>query len=181
MSDVNLDEDLTRLKVLCPPPSRPEPVREVQREPGAQDIPVSHRALITTYGIGCFDEFLWIFAQGAPNVHLDIAERTHQMRSTFQGKALRELSHVLDEYLAGPDDLIQWGATDSADVLAWIARGSPDAWPTVIIQAGQLKAVVSVGSSTSTVLDLLRGSLRIPFFPDDFPDRRPEFSANPYA
>ncbi|MGW7277361.1 hypothetical protein ACWGIV_03410 [Streptomyces sp. NPDC054844] len=181
MSDVNLDEDLTRLKQLCPPPPHPEPVREMQRELGSQNIPANHRALITAYGIGCFDEFLWIFAQDAPNVQLDIAERTHQMHSDFQGKALREVGRVLDECLAGPDDLIQWGATDNADVLAWIAKGSPDAWPTVIIQAGQLRAVVSAGSSTSTVLDLLRGALRIPFFPDDFPDRRPEFSANPYA
>ncbi|MGW7405287.1 hypothetical protein ACWGI9_16375 [Streptomyces sp. NPDC054833] len=71
--------------------------------------------------------------------------------------------------------------TDKADLLAWIARGDPDNWPTVIIQAGQLGAVVSPRSSTSTVLQLLTGSLRVPFFPGDFPSEQPEFTVNPYA
>jgi hypothetical protein len=133
------------------------------------------------YGFGCFDEFLWIFADGASNSHLDITEGTRQMQSTFQGRALDELSRVLDEYEAVPQDLIQWGVTENADLLAWIPRGDPESWPTVIIQAGYLASVVSQKSSIATVVHLLTGSLRVPFFPSDFPSEHPEFSANPYA
>lgn len=132
-------------------------------------------------GAGCFDEFLWIFADDARNSNLDIAEQTQQLRSIFHNKPLNQLSDVLNEYKSGLQDLVQWGVTDNADLLVWIAAGDPESWPTVIIQAGQLGAVASPRSSTATVLQLLTGSLRVPFFPSDFPNERPEFSANPYA
>ncbi|MBC2908242.1 hypothetical protein [Streptomyces cupreus] len=133
-----------------------------------------------TYGAGCFDEFLWIFAQGASNGHLDIAEQTGQMRSLLRGKVVPGLGPVLEEYRAESGDLVQWGVTDNADLLAWIPAGDPDHWPTVIIQAGRLGAVVTARSSADTVLGLLTGALRVPFFPDDFPSERPSFSPDPY-
>ncbi|MFE2282540.1 hypothetical protein ACFXAE_36000 [Streptomyces sp. NPDC059454] len=181
MEDTYLGEELSRLKALCPPPGDSVPVRTVTRGTGDLTVPVSHKDLTGTYGAGCFDEFLWVFADGALNSHLDITERTEQMRAILRGKALTELSRTLDKYQAGPDDLVQWGVTDNADLLAWITRGDPADWPTVIIQAGQLGAVVSTGSSTATIFDLLTGVLRVPFFPVDFPGEQPEFSVNPYG
>ncbi|MGW1216393.1 hypothetical protein ACWD5F_42860 [Streptomyces sp. NPDC002499] len=169
MGDSNSPEDLRRLTVLCPPP----------RKAGA--LPADHRELIDTYGTGCFDEFLWVFADGAANANLDVRNQTEKLRSIFQGKSLGPLRSVLEEHRAGPEDLIQWGVTDNADVLAWIAVGEPDTWPTVIVQAGQLGAVVSPEGSTTTLLRLLTGSLRVPFFPEDFPSGHPEFSVDPYA
>ena len=161
-------EDLHSLITLCPPP----------RNPGS--YPSDHRELLNTYGAGCFDEFLWILTENAPTSNLDIIRQTEQMRSNFRHKALGTLRSVLNEHHATPEDLVQWGATDNADVLAWVAVGEPDSWPTVIIQAGQLDAVVFPAGSTTTLLGLLTGSLRVPFFPDDFPSRNPEFDVNPY-
>ncbi|MFE6336248.1 hypothetical protein ACFVP3_17930 [Streptomyces sp. NPDC057806] len=123
-----------------------------------------------------YDEFLWAFAPGAPNGHLDIAEQTGQMRSLLQDKPLP----VLDAYRAESGSLVQWGVTDNADLLAWIPVGDPERWPTVIIQAGRLSAVVSDRSSVDIVLGLLTRALRVPFFPDDFPSERPSFSRDPY-
>ncbi|MER7836706.1 hypothetical protein ABTY98_12510 [Streptomyces sp. NPDC096040] len=137
--------------------------------------------MIRTYGAGCFDEFLWIFEDGASNGNLDIIEQTEKMRSAFRGKPLSALRRVLDAHRAGPEDLVQWGVTDNGDLLAWIAVGEPDSWQTVIIQAGQLAAAVSPAGSTTTLLGLLTGSLRVPFFPEDFPSELPEFQVNPYA
>ncbi|MEU9455168.1 hypothetical protein [Streptomyces sp. NPDC048277] len=162
-------EDLHSLIILCPPP----------RNPGS--YPSDYRELVHTYGTGCFDEFLWIFADSAPNSNLDIVRQTEQMRSTFRDKPLTTLRRVLSEHRAAPEDLVQWGVTDNGDVLAWIAVGEPDSWPTVIIQAGQLDAVVSPAGATTTLLGLLTGSLRVPFFPDDFPSSNPEFDENPYG
>ncbi|MEU0894569.1 hypothetical protein [Streptomyces massasporeus] len=148
--------------------------------PSTQAVPAGHRELMRPYGVGCFDEFLWVFTNGAPNSNLDISENTRRLRSISGDEALPRLSHVLEEYQFSPHDLVQWGVTDNGDVPAWITTGSED-WPTVIIQAGQLAAVVSPASSTATVLHLLTGALRVPFFPSDFPSRRPDFSVDPYA
>ncbi|MFD4261265.1 hypothetical protein ACFWR9_27470 [Streptomyces sp. NPDC058534] len=171
------DAALSRLSTLCPPPARPA----LGRATGHITIPASHKALIETYGTGCFDEFLWIFAEGAQSGQLDIPERTRDLRTVLQRKKLNAIHDDLGEQKFDADDLIQWGVTDNADLLTWIARGSPEEWPTAIIQAGQLRAVVSPRSSTATVLDLLTRATVVPFFPPDFPADRPEFSTNPYG
>ncbi|MGW5657742.1 hypothetical protein [Streptomyces humi] len=63
--------------------------------------------------------------------------------------------------------------TDNADILPWIAVRDPEGRPTVIVQAGQLDVVVSLDGSTATLLGPLTGSLRVPFFPQDFPSDDP--------
>ncbi|MGI5369014.1 hypothetical protein [Streptomyces iakyrus] len=181
MTVENTLRDLRRLATVCPPPLHPACPESGESEQSPQVVPPGHRELIHTYGVGCFDEFLWLFADGAPNSNLDITENTRRLRSILRDRALPRLSHVFDEFHCTPDQLIQWGVTDNADMLAWIATGDPENWPTVIIQAGQLGAVVSPTSSTATVLHLLTGALRVPFFPGDFPTDQPEFSADPYA
>ncbi|GGS59969.1 hypothetical protein GCM10010270_33370 [Streptomyces violaceus] len=180
MGDELTSKDLRHLATWCPPPPHPASVRREALAHPAQITPASHRELIQTYGVGCFGEFVWVFADGAPNSNLDITDSTYQLRSILREKTPNHLSRVLEEHRSTSDHLVQWGVTDNADVLAWIAVGEPERWPTVIIQAGQLDAVVSPVSSTATVLHLLTGSLHIPFFPSDFPSERPEFSANPY-
>lgn len=181
MTVENTSEDLRRLARLCPPPHHPASKETGPTTQSTQAVPADHHELMHAYGVGCFDEFLWVFADGAPNGNLDIAENTRRLRSILRDKSLPWLSRVLEEYPFSPHDLIQWGVTDNGDMLAWITSGEPEDWPTVIIQAGQLAAVVSPASSTTTVLHLLTGALRVPFFPSDFPSRRPEFSVDPYA
>ncbi|MFD6189706.1 hypothetical protein [Streptomyces sp. NPDC060275] len=173
----NADTALPLLKSLCPPPTHPE----VGRATRSSTIPASHNDLIETYGTGCFDEFIWIFAVDATSAQLDITERTRELRNILRSKELTAVRHDLGDNGFHVNDLVQWGVTDNADVLAWITRGKPEEWPTSIIQAGQLRAVVSPRSSTATILDLLTGSTVVPFFPPDFPGDQPEFATNPYG
>ncbi|MFC3893006.1 hypothetical protein ACFOWZ_16130 [Lentzea rhizosphaerae] len=62
-----------------------------------------------------------------------------------------------------PEDLVQWGGTDSGDSQLWLPAGERDDWPTTI------------------VLGLLTGAVSASPFPDDFPSGRPQFSTNSYA
>ncbi|MEV6317394.1 hypothetical protein [Streptomyces sp. NPDC051776] len=174
-------DDLHRLITLCQPPLDLESSPPDRAVAGGLRIPTSHSRLIHAYGTGCFDEFMWIFADGAENKHLDITACTDETRSILRGKDAPRLREILNEYNAGPDDLVQWGVTDNGDLLTWVAVGNPDGWHTVVIQAGLLDFVLAPRSSTGVVLDLLTEALRIPFFPRDFPSTHSEFSANPYA
>ncbi|WND35433.1 hypothetical protein RI578_14520 [Streptomyces sp. BB1-1-1] len=168
---------LSLLTTLCPPPANPA----LARATGRITVPTSHKALVEIYGTGCFDEFLWIFAEGASSDQLDIAERTRDLRDMWRGKQLSAAHEDLGELSFDADDLVQWGVTDNADLLVWISRGNPEEWPTAIIQAGSLRAVVSPRSSTAMILDVLTRATVVPFFPPDFPCDRPEFSSNPYG
>ncbi|MFJ6689623.1 hypothetical protein [Streptomyces sp. NPDC091294] len=173
----NVDTALLLLTTLCPPPAHPA----LSRATEGITIPTSHNALIRTYGTGCFDEFVWIFAENAQSVQVDITERTRELRTILRSKEMITIRHDLGDHQLQVDDLVQWGVTDNADVLAWITRGEPEEWPTAIIQAGQLRSVVSPRSSTATILDLLTRSTVVPFFPPDFPGDQPEFLTNPYS
>ena len=170
-----------RLIVLCLPPSNFGPSRRERPERTVRKIPRNHDDLIAAYGTGGFDEFLWIFANGAENANLDIDKRARTMQSILRSKEVPVLREALSLHHASPEDLIQWGVTDNGDSLLWLPIGDAESWPTVFIQAGQFDFVISDKSSTGVVLGLLAGALRISFFPDDFPSDHPEFSSDPYA
>ncbi|TDC27142.1 hypothetical protein E1265_02365 [Streptomyces sp. 8K308] len=175
-----MSNDLRELTALCPPPAAP--VRP--RRAGAaveRTVPDSHRALVDAYGVGCFDEFLWIYGVGAENPHLDIAAATEVTRTILRGKPIPRIRAALAAHGLDTDDLVQWGGTDNGDVLLWVPVGAPDAWPTLIVEAGQLDFALVAESSTRVILGLLTGSLRVRCFPEDFPSERPEFAINPYA
>lgn len=181
MLDVNSGgaDDLLRLTSLCPPPVSPAPSKRSGQ--AVRAIPGNHHDLVRAYGTGCFDEFLWIFAMGADNAHLDIDTATSATQSALRDKDVSALREALSRRHATPEELIQWGVTDNGDSLLWIPTGDPEDWPTIVIQAGQLDFVISPRSSTGVLLDLLTGELHLRFFPDDFPSSAPEFSPNPYA
>ncbi|MDQ1038315.1 hypothetical protein QFZ75_004731 [Streptomyces sp. V3I8] len=143
--------------------------------------PDGHEELVKVYGTGCFDEFLWIFAEGAENENLDISSRTAAARVTFREKKLPALREALADLRSAPEELIQWGVTDNGDSLLWVPVGNPEDWPTIVLQAGQLDFSVCLKSSTGLILDLLSRALRLRIFPEDFPSPHPEFSPDPYA
>ncbi|GAB2995771.1 hypothetical protein GCM10023080_072560 [Streptomyces pseudoechinosporeus] len=171
-------DELLNLTAFCPPPPNLNPSRCKRPE---KTIPGDHDDLIAAYGTGCFDEFLWIFANGAENANLDIDTNTRVMQSILRGKDVPALRQALSHHRTAPEELIQWGVTDNGDSLLWIPICDAESWPTVVIQAGQLDFVISGKTSTGVVLGLLAGALSIRFFPDDFPSDHPEFSIDPYA
>ncbi|MEU6234428.1 hypothetical protein [Kitasatospora sp. NPDC047058] len=172
-------DELQGLAALCPPPKRGAEVGSTG--PAGFAVPSSHRALIDAYGPGCFDEFLWVYAEGSARPGLDLVERTRETR-----RLLRDYPEpTLPALLAGDglttDDLVQWAVTDNADMLFWLPVGEPDDWPTLAVQAGRLRFARLPMRSTGVLLALLSGAVRLDLFPDDFPSERPEFSVNPYA
>ncbi|WP_328771222.1 hypothetical protein [Streptomyces sp. NBC_00286] len=181
MAGVNSADELRNLKALCPPPPNLGPSHHERPERTGRNIPGNHDDLIAAYGTGCFDEFLWVFANGAENANLDIDTSTRVMQSILHGKAVPALREALSHYRTSPEELIQWGVTDNGDSFLWIPVGDAESWPTVVVQAGQLDFVISDKSSTGVILGLLAGALRISFFPEDFPSDQPEFLTDPYA
>ncbi|WP_413757469.1 hypothetical protein [Streptomyces sp. MMBL 11-3] len=173
--------ELSALMSICPPPPDPPPLRTGRSASVGVRTPDGHSEMVKVYGTGCFDEFLWIFAEGAERENLDIAFRTAEAREIFRGKKMPLLREALSGLGCTPEELIQWGVTDNGDSLLWIPVGNPDDWSTVVLQAGQLDFSIFSKSSTGLIFDLLSGSLRLRIFPEDFPSPHPEFSPDPYA
>ncbi|MFB7619611.1 hypothetical protein [Kitasatospora sp. NPDC056181] len=171
--------ELQALTALCPPSGRR--VEVVPAGGTGFEVPPSHRALIDAYGPGCFDEFLWVYAEGSARPGLDIVSGTRESRRLLRDYPEPTLPALLAEDGLTTDDLVQWAVTDNADLLFWLPVGEPDAWPTLAVQAGRLRFARLPLSSTGVLLALLSGEVRLDLFPDDFPSEGPVFSIDPYA
>ncbi|MFJ8104224.1 hypothetical protein [Streptomyces sp. NPDC096132] len=138
-------------------------------------VPPGHAAMLELYGPGCFNDFLWINEDGCANVWLDIQTCSRRASEMLSRKKIPELRSVLAGFGATPADVIQWGSTDNADSLFWIPSGAPDEWPTVIVEAGQLRLLLIEKPSPDVVRGLLDRTLNCPFFPSEFWEPVPVF------
>ncbi|MEV0152206.1 hypothetical protein AB0H57_00485 [Micromonospora sp. NPDC050686] len=138
-------------------------------------LPDDYVRLVATYGQGCFDDFLWVLSEGSGNPHLDLAEQTRTMREILGRKQNPGLHATLADHGVSATELIQWATTDGADSLLWLPVGPPGSWQTIVVEAGALSFSVLDQSTTAILFDLLRGALRLPQFPDDFPGDEPRF------
>ncbi|MGC5290453.1 hypothetical protein [Micromonospora sp. DT231] len=145
------------------------------------ELPLSHRQMVATYGAGCFDEFLWIYGEGVEREALNIEKGTQEARSFLSNGLPEPLEEYLSSLRIAPGQLVRWGGTDNADVLMWIPTGPVDDWPTLVLEARQLRFSIVHLETPSVVFELLTKSLQIPFFPPDFPSSNPQFSPDPYA
>lgn len=166
--------ELDSLRQLCPPPAVPAGGTGPLRGPGRR-MPEGHCELLSTYGVGSFDEFLWLYGDGVSNPHLDIWARSESTRSVLDGKPVPEVREALSPYGLTVRDLVQWGGTDNGDGLLWIPAGEPETWPTLILEARQRSLLVADKTSTSILFELLSGKLRTSAFPEDFPSSHPRF------
>jgi hypothetical protein len=170
--------ELDSLRQLCAPPAAPVGPTTSLGGPRRR-MPEAHRELLATYGVGSFDDFLWLYGDGVDNPHLDIWARSESLRSVLHEKPVPEVKETLSPYGLAVRDLVQWGGTDNGDALLWIPVGEPDTWPTLFLEVRQRSLLVAHKTSTSILLELLSGKLQTPIFPDDFPSSRPQFQ--PYT
>jgi hypothetical protein len=135
--------------------------------------------MISAYGVGCFDDFLWVYGEGVENPYLDIRSRTEAGRSILRARERPQLQACLSDFGVRPDELVQWGGTDNGDSLLWVPCGPPDDWPTVILEVRQRDAVLVRRPSVRIIFELLTGALVTSIFPDDFPSLHPFFNPVP--
>jgi hypothetical protein len=166
-------KDLELLMAACPPPDRVRSSGPGEKLVGTDRIPLDHRRLIGAYGVGCFDDFLWIYEEGAVNPFLDINLRTESARSGLSAPARGDFGDFLSSLSVTVDDLIQWGGTDNGDMLLWVPVGAT--WPVLAVGHRPLQYLMLPISSTRFIHDLLTRKLVTSIFPPDFPSDEVSF------
>lgn len=153
---------LDDLRALVPPPAEPEPAGEP-----ARPVPRDYADLVATYGPGQFDEFIWLLAPGIDDPYLDL-ERQAEVR-------LGALETMGDENPYGAA-LLPFAFTDNGDVAFWHTVGDPEDWRVVANESRGPEWYEFHGTATEFLLATLKGTERVPFFPEDFPDPEPGFT-----
>jgi SMI1-KNR4 cell-wall len=169
-----LTDAVEELAKLVPPP--PIPVEAPIDWPRAEQstglrFPRDYRDLMDTYGVGCFDEFIWLLHPSLPDSYLELGRRMEVFR-----EALRE-SQGTEPDQPNPEELIPWAFTENGDVCYWISvpRSEPDEWMVAVNESrGPAWDHFDKGAG-NWLVSVLSGRRRLLIFPYDFPSQRPQF------
>jgi hypothetical protein len=166
---MNID---ARLKALMPPPVRPQVALADRRAWKVLEgqlrvaFPGDYRALVSAYGYGCVDAFLWLpdpFSQGWLEFVMRRLAALYELRAVHHGAAV--------PYALYPErgGLFPWAFTDNGDTLYWMSERSR-----VVVGEGRGPEWDEYSGSPSTYLsDLIERKISSTVFPPDFPGPPP--------
>lgn len=139
-------------------------------------LPADYKQLVVHYGPGSFDAFVWLLQPREGNRHLDIVwQRDAQLAAL---RMLRDSGEdVPYQVEASRAELQPWAITANGDVCYWVTSTSddPDGWSVAVNEGRGSRWLACDLSASGFLLAILSGSLRVDFFPDDFPSDRPMF------
>jgi len=152
----------------------PEEWSKFEHEIGIE-VPLELKKLIQTYGVGCFDQFLWLYTPVSENLHLNTRAKTELRHATLKeywsGRTRKSFAIHPD-----PEGLIVWGGTDNGDALCFKTVGEVG---NVVVNQGSLHEWEDTHLPIPQFLrDVFARSYTCRLFPDDFPSRAPNFVAH---
>ena len=175
--DLQVMPAVEQLSSLIPPPHQPQYVptsKDWQKfiEVNGVDVPPEFRTLVNVYGVGCFDNFLWLYSPITPNQYLNICEKTKLRASKFDVYRRAGLNVPFVIYPESKGVMI-WGGTDNGDALCW---KTAEATGEVVINQGSLHEWEDTHMAIPEfLLKLFRREYKCRLFPDDFPSDTPKF------
>lgn len=157
--------------VSPPPPPVGPPVdwKEVEADLGFQ-FPADYRALVTAYGPGVFDDFLWVLHPTTNNPNLQLATQLSVRRQALAASRASGDPH--------PTRLIPWAFTDNGDVCYWRTPSTLDKvddWLITVNESRWTSWAEFDMTSVEWLVAVLTGRLRLTVFPNDFPSQTPTF------
>ena len=158
---------LDRLVSIVPPP--PAPVGGSGSLPGVS-LPRDYLPLLVTYGVGQFDEFLWLIAPAAPDKYLDLG---YQRESRLDG--LRYLAARGERVPYDIDALLPWAFSIDGDVCYWVTNtaADPDGWTVTVNEARGHAWEEFNGTATEFLVALFTGQVDMEVLPE--PSDEPRF------
>lgn len=172
---------IEQLCALVAPPAHVVPSSESEWRRACQalgtQVPRDYVDLASTYGLGSFDNFLWIFHPVAEPPPLSIVGQAEAQLDAL--RVLEAQGEPMPYVVAeGSSELIPWAVTDNGDVCYWLTqpRNDPDEWTVVVNESRGPDWDRFDGSVTEFLVAVLGGRTKVSVFPDDFPGRRPTFT-----
>lgn len=175
-------EAVDRILALMPPPRSPvetgTPASWAAAEAALHtSLPADYRRFIETYGSGSIDEFVTVLNahSSMPSYRLDdYGETMLEVTRELRAGGIVPIPFPL---YPEPGGLLPWGVTANGDWGYWIMdpADSPDAWGVVVSVDRGPDWFRHPGPLTRFLAEILDGSTRVPFFPDDFPSSEPAF------
>ncbi|TXR48434.1 SMI1/KNR4 family protein [Phyllobacterium endophyticum] len=172
---------IERLMELVPPPKLPIHVgtmdgwRLVENELGVE-IPIDYKILISHYGSGAFDGFLWLLNPFEPNKNLNFQSQGAYLRRSFAELRSQSPDFYGSPIFPEPKGLLPWATTDEPDMIGWIVEGGSQQWAVGFHDISENKVINFKCNVTDFLIKVLSNEfVGLNFFPDDFPQSCPTF------
>lgn len=173
--------NLTKLKQICPPPTSPAPApvedwESIEQRLGIK-LPEDYKQLVEEYGLGSFNDFIYLYQPNARLDTIDIEKMSKVVRTALKESRMRGRYPVPYD----PDLLQLAGVTDNGEYLFWVVEpeASPSSWKIAVNEARGDRWFMFDGDLTSFLLNVITGRTIVPMFPNDFVDDSPTFE--PYG
>lgn len=170
-----------RLRRLLPPPAHVTPPSQETwsrvEDALCTRLPTDFIDLVSVYGPGSFDRFLWVLqpVNDPPALSL-VGQAVDQL------EVLREIERYGEEvpYAVSEEgsELLPWALTDNGDVCFWVRRpdASPDEWTIAVHDSRGPDWEAYAGSCTEFLVAIFEGTSVLDIFPRDFPSASPAFT-----
>jgi hypothetical protein len=181
------------------PPIRPQDVPtgamwKMTEEALGFRLPDDYKALAESYGLGAFDDFLWVLIPNSRNDHLDLLikgdislnalkmgeEEVVPHESQIRTNPMAE-SRIVEAIPNGPhaqDEVFYpWAITDNGDTLYWLKNRGADRWAIVINESRGPRWARFEMATCEFLAALFRRDIRVEVFPDDFPSESVSFKS----
>ena len=175
--------DLDRLRELLPPPRSPiepgSPASWAAAEAALKTaLPADYKEFIETYGTGSIDEFVTVLNALSSTPHFRLDEYGETMLAVTRELRAGGIVDIPFPLHPEPGGLLPWGTTANGDWGYWLTTPSddPDAWEVVVSVDRGPDWFRHPGPLTRFLVEILDGTTKVPFFPDDFPSSAASFA-----
>jgi hypothetical protein len=157
---------LSDLIALCPPPGSAVRVDWARAE-GLLGLalPEDYKALVETYGVGWFSEWLMADLPDSPYPQFDLLRELRHTTAWHRSSRDHRPGTISYAFHPEPSGLIRWGHTRTAEELWWLPiTDDPASWRIVVSSSDgeQWKWTESDSTTTGFIYMLLTGQLRLP-------------------
>lgn len=137
-------------------------------------VPNDFKDLISVYGSGAIDGFVWLLNPASTNCHLNFDKSSYFLSSY---RVMKE--EFPDDYPRPPyperDSFFPWAVTDNGETFVWIVSGTPIEWKVGIHSVDQsIEEIYSMGT-VEFLISLLRKEVKSRILPSQFPSENPQF------
>ena len=129
-------------------------------------LPSDYKDMISTYGAGAINDFLWIFSPFSINENLNLLKRIDEIKNSYEYMKDEFPDKEWLSFYNGESGIFPWGITDNGDelFLNYTNRGI-----SIVVYESRYSKMNEYDLNISEFLvKVLNGELYCDIFPDDF-------------
>ncbi|MCU1720756.1 SMI1/KNR4 family protein [Pseudomonas sp. 5P_5.1_Bac1] len=132
-------------------------------------LPSDFKGLVSVYGSGSIDGFIWLLDPLAKNSNLNFEKSRYFVEAYVFLQQEFSSDYPRPEYPA-KGSFFPWAVTDNGETFVWLVDGEPESWKIAIHSSDQGEEEIYNFGCVEFILKLLRGELLSRILPGQFPD-----------